>query len=192
MKRIILASNNQHKIKEFKEILQDVEIKSLDDIGFTEEIEEDGNTFEENALIKTHAIQKYLKEQGKEEIVVADDSGLCCNALDGAPGIHSARYAGDHNYQANRDKLRKELKGKDRSAYFNCCIAIEYPDGTHKTFEGRTEGEIIDEERGDTSFGFDSIFLSKDLNKTFGEATAEEKNGVSHRRRAIEKLKEVL
>ena len=192
MKRIILASNNQHKIKEFKEILQDVEIKSLDDIGFTEEIEEDGNTFEENALIKTHAIQKYLKEQGKEEIVVADDSGLCCNALDGVPGIHSARYAGDHNYQANRDKLRKELKGKDRSAYFNCCIAIEYPDGTYKTFEGRTEGEIIDEERGDTSFGFDSIFLSKDLNKTFGEATAEEKNGVSHRRRAIEKLKEVL
>ena len=192
MKELVLASNNKHKIIEFKEILTDYEIVSLEDIGFTEEIEEDGNTFEENAFIKTHAVQEYLKKRGEEKIVIADDSGLSCDALNGEPGIHSARYAGDHNYQANRDKIRKELKGKDHSAAFHCCIAIEYPDGKKESFMGTTTGQIIDEERGKKDFGFDCIFLSDDLGKTFGEATEEEKNSVSHRRRAIEKLKEVL
>ena len=191
-KDIVIASNNKHKIQEFKEILTNYQIVSLEEIGFTDDIVEDGHSFQENALIKTHAVQEYLKQQGKEMIVVADDSGLCCKGLDGAPGIYSARYAGEHDSQANRDKLRKELKGKDHDAYFVCCIALEYPDGTCQTFEGRTEGTIIEEERGDTGFGYDSIFLSKDLGKTFGEGTQEEKNRVSHRRRAIEKLKEVL
>lgn len=192
MQIIVLASNNTHKIKEFKEILKDYEILSLKDIGFTEDIEENGTTFEENSKIKAKTILKYLKDQKKDYLVIADDSGLCCEALDGKPGVYSARYAGNHDDQANRDKLRKELKGKMKDAYFVCCIVLAYPDGTLKSFEGKTYGEIIDEEKGKKDFGYDCIFYSKDLDKTFGEAMEEEKNGVSHRKRAIEKLLEVL
>ena len=192
MNKIVLASNNQHKIKEFKEILKDYEILSLNDIEYYDEIEETGETFEENSLLKAKTIHDFLKEKGLEYIVVADDSGLCCEALNGAPGVYSARYAGNHNDQANRDKLRKELKDKDHTAYFNCTIVVYYPDETHKVFVGKTYGTIIEEEKGDKSFGYDCIFLSKDLNKTFGEATEEEKNSVSHRGRAIgEILKEL-
>ncbi len=185
MKTIVLASNNKHKIKEFKKMLPEYNVLSLNDINYTEEIEETGKTFEENSLLKAKTIHDYLKN---DYIVIADDSGLCCEALDGAPGIYSARYAGDHNDQANRDKLRKDLKDKDHTAYFNCTIVVYYPDDTHKVFVGKTYGTIIEEERGDTSFGYDCIFLSKDLNKTFGEATEEEKNSVSHRGRAINEM----
>ena len=192
MKTIVLASNNKHKIKEFKEILKDYEILSLNDIEYYDEIEETGDTFEENSLLKAKTIHDFLKKKGLEYIVIADDSGLCCEALNGAPGVYSARYAGNHNDQANRDKLRKELKDKDHTAYFNCTIVVYYPDETHKVFVGKTYGTIIEEEKGDKSFGYDCIFLSKDLNKTFGEATEEEKNSVSHRGRAIgEMLKEL-
>jgi XTP/dITP diphosphohydrolase len=192
MNKIVLASNNQHKIKEFKEILKDYEILSLNDIEYYDEIEETGETFEENSLLKAKTVHDFLKEKGLEYIVIADDSGLCCESLNGAPGVYSARYAGNHNDQANRDKLRKELKDKDHTAYFNCTIVVYYPDETHKVFVGKTYGTIIEEEKGDKSFGYDCIFLSKDLNKTFGEATEEEKNSVSHRGRAIgEMLKEL-
>lgn len=192
MKKLILASNNKHKIKEFNEVLTDYEILSLNDIGFTEDIVEDGNSFSENALIKCKAVSEYCKNNNYDYLIISDDSGLCCEALEGAPGIHSARYAGNHNDQANRDKLRKELKDKDRSAYFVCFICLYKNDEDYKFFEGRSYGKIIDEERGSTEFGYDSIFYSTELNKTFGEATSEEKNSVSHRGRAIEKLKEVL
>jgi len=185
MKTIVLASNNKHKIKEFKEMLPEYNILSLSDINYTEEIEETGKTFEENSLIKAKTIHDYLKN---DYIVIADDSGLCCEALNGEPGVYSARYAGNHDNQANRDKLRKELKDKNRDAYFNCTIVVYYPDDTYKVFNGKTYGTITDDERGDTSFGYDCIFLSKDLNKTFGEATEEEKNSVSHRGRAIENM----
>ena len=188
MNKIVLASNNQHKIKEFKEILKDYEILSLNDIEYYDEIEETGETFEENSLLKAKTVHDFLQEKGLEYIVIADDSGLCCEALNGAPGVYSARYAGNHNDQANRDKLRKELKDKDHTAYFNCTIVVYYPDETHKVFVGKTYGTIIEEEKGDKSFGYDCIFLSKDLNKTFGEATEEEKNSVSHRGRAIEEM----
>ena len=188
MKTIVLASNNKHKIKEFKEILTDYNVLSLSDINYNEEIEETGETFEENSLIKAKTIHDYLKTTHPEYIVIADDSGICCEALDGKPGVYSARYAGDHNDQANRDKLIKELKGKDHSAYYNCTIVVYYPDDTHKVFVGKTYGTIIEEELGDKSFCYDCIFLSEDLNKTFGEATEEEKNSVSHRGRAIEAM----
>ena len=189
MKTIVLASNNKHKLKEFKEILNDYNIITLNDIEYFEDIEETGETFEENALIKAETIHKYLKENGLDYTVVAEDSGLCVDSLDGAPGIYSARYAGGHgNDQANRDKLRKELKDKDRSAYFICTIVVYYSDGTHKTFEGKTYGKIIDEELGKKDFGYDCIFYSNDLNKTFGEALEEEKNSVSHRSRAIKEM----
>jgi len=188
METIILASNNQHKVNEFKKILNEYKILTMKDIGFNEDIEENGNTFLENSLIKAKTIHDYLKKKKKDYIVIADDSGLCCEALDGAPGIYSARYASDHDIKKNRDVLISNLKGKDKKAYFNCTIVVYYPDGSYKHFEGRTYGTIIDEERGKNDFGYDCIFLSDDLNKTFGEATEEEKNSVSHRGRAIEAM----
>lgn len=192
MKKLILASNNKHKIKEFNEVLTTYEILSLNDIGFTEDIIEDGVSFADNALIKCRAVSDYCKKNNYNYDIISDDSGLCCEALNGEPGIHSARYAGNHNDQANRDKLRIELKDKDRKAYFVCFICLYKNDNDYKFFEGRSYGEIIDEERGSTEFGYDSIFYSTELNKTFGEASSDEKNSVSHRGRAIEKLKEVL
>ena len=138
MKDIVLASNNKHKIKEFREILDIYNILSLEDIGFKEDIEETGTTFEENSKIKAEAILDYLKKNKINAMVVADDSGLCCKALDGAPGVLSARYADDHNDQANRDKLLRELEGKDRDAYYVCCITLI--DGKDvKQFIGKTD-----------------------------------------------------
>lgn len=193
MKKIVLASNNKHKIKEFNEILDNVEILTLNDIGYYEEIEETGTTFLENALIKASTISEYLKSKGLDYDVLADDSGTCCESLNGAPGIYSARYAGGHgDNKANRDKLIQDLKGKDKTTYFTCTIVLYHIDGTYEYKEGRTYGKIIEEERGDTSFGYDCIFLSDDLGKTFGEATSEEKNSVSHRARALEQIKEII
>jgi len=193
MKKIVLASNNKHKIKEFNEILNDYEILSLRDIGYFEDIVEDGNSFFENSMIKAQAVMEFLRTKGELRPVIADDSGLCVNALGGAPGIYSARYSGDHDDSANRKKLIEDLKQKeDKSAYFNCTLVVLYPDGEYKTVEGKVYGKIIDEERGDTSFGYDCLFMSDDLGKTFGEATNEEKNSVSHRGRALQKLKEIL
>lgn len=189
MKTIVLASNNKHKVKEFKEILKDYEIITLNDINYFDEIEETGETFEENALIKAETIHNYLKEKNLHYIVIADDSGLCVDSLGGMPGVYSARYSGTHgNDKANRDKLQKELEGKDRSAYFICNIIVYYSNGEYKLFEGKTFGEITKEEYGSKDFGYDCIFYSKDLNKTFGEASEEEKNRVSHRGRAIKEV----
>ena len=192
MKKIVLASNNKHKIKEVKEILSDYEIITLSDIGYYDEIEETGSTFLENALIKATTISEYLKGNNMNYDVLADDSGTCCESLDGAPGIYSARYASDHDFKLNRDKLISDLKGKDNSAYFNCTMVLYHMDGTYEVAVGKTYGKIIDEERGDTSFGYDSIFLSDDLGITFGEASSEEKNKVSHRYRALVELKNII
>ena len=188
MNRIVIASNNAHKIKEFKEILKEYEILSLKDINFVNEIIEDGKTFEENAIIKAKTVHDYLKENGLDYIVISDDSGLCVDSLNGNPGIYSARYAKEHDDQANRNKLLKDIEGKDRSAYFSCTIVAYYPDDKYKIFEGKTYGNITYEEIGKKDFGYDCIFYSNDLNKTFGEATEEEKNSVSHRGRALEKM----
>ena len=188
-KTIVIASNNKHKLKEFKEILSDYNILSLNDIGFFDEIEENGNTFEENALIKAKSVHEFLNNKGLEYIVASDDSGLCVDSLNGMPGIYSARYAGGHgNDAANRSKLQKELEGKERDAYFICKIVVIYPNGEYKAYEGKTYGVISKEEIGSKDFGYDCIFYSKDLNKTFGEATEEEKNSVSHRGRAIKEM----
>ena len=189
MKKIVLASNNKHKVKEIKEILSDYDILTLNDISFYDDIVEDGETFLDNALIKAKAISKYIREKGLNYDVIADDSGLCCNGLDGAPGVYSARYAGNHDDKANRNKIIEELKDKDKSAYFVCCMVLYHPDDTYSSYEGTTSGVIISEERGKTDFGYDCIFLSDDLGVTFGEASDEDKNNVSHRKRALEKLK---
>lgn len=192
MQKIVLASNNKHKIKEFKEILNQYEIVSLEDIGFVDEIEETGTTFEENSMIKAKAVFDFLNQKHLDMMVIADDSGLCCESLNGDPGVRSARYAGNHDNQANRDKLRKELQGKKKDAFFICCITLIKDPQTILQFVGKTDGVIVDCERGDTSFGYDCIFLSNDLGKTFGEATEDEKNRVSHRSRAIQQLVDSL
>ena len=192
---IVIASGNKNKIREYKELFENypIIVTSIKDEGIELDVEETGTTFLENALIKASTISAYLKLKGLDYDVLADDSGTCCESLNGAPGIYSARYAGGHdNAKANRCKLIEDLKGKDNKAYFNCTIVLYHIDGTYEYKEGRTYGRIIDEERGDTSFGYDCIFLSDDLGKTFGEVSSEEKNSVSHRARALEQIKELL
>ena len=193
MGKIILASNNAHKIKEFRTMFPHDEVFALKDIGYIEEIVEDGTTFVENSMIKAKAVMQYLKDRDIVASVIADDSGLCVNALGGKPGIHSARYSGDHDDAKNRAALLNNLKDcSDRSAYFVCTLVKLYPNGEYLVAEGRTYGKIVYEEMGDTSFGYDYLFVSDELGKTFGQATKEEKNSISHRGRAIQKLKELM
>lgn len=192
MKTIVLATGNQHKLQEISEMMKGYKIVSIKDIGFSGDIEETGLTMESNARIKAMAINDFCKEHGLDYAVLADDSGLCVNSLKGEPGVHSARFGGDHNDESNRQRLLKEMEGNiDRTAYFECALCFIY-DETVRTFVGRTYGEITTEKIGDESFGYDCLFFSHDLKKTFGEATEAEKNSVSHRGRAIEKLKEFL
>ena len=190
MRTIILASNNEHKIIEFNEMFKDCKILSLKDIGFFDDIEENGLTFLDNAKIKAEATKKYITEHNILGDIIADDSGLCVNSLNGEPGVYSARYAGGHgNFEECRRKLIENMKGKkDRTAYFCCTIAIITPSGKQQIFVGKTYGEITDKEIGENGFGYDCIFYSDDLKKTFGEASEEEKNSVSHRSRALEKI----
>lgn len=185
----MLASANKHKIQEIQSILNKFKILSLADIGFDGEIEENGSTTEENSKIKALAVLDYCNKNGIETGVIADDTGLFVNALGGEPGVHSARYAGDHNDEANRQKLLEKLKGKtDRTAYFETCITFASNAET-RSFFGRTFGKITEKKIGSDSFGYDCLFLSDDLGKTFGEATEAEKSSVSHRGRALEALK---
>lgn len=189
MEKIVLASNNEHKIKEFKEILKNFEIITMKEVGFYDDIVEDGTTFEENSEIKANAILKFLKSKNLNYMVMADDSGLCVNALNGAPGVYSARYAQVHNDQANRNKLLENLKNaKDRSAYFMCVITLKKPDETKIVGKGKVDGVILEKETGNTSFGYDCLFYSNELKKCFGLCTDKEKNSVSHRGRAIQDL----
>ena len=194
---LILASRNQKKIKEMETILAThfpgVRILSLDDVGFEGDIEENGTTYEENALIKART----AVEAGYHQYpAIADDSGLSVDALDGAPGVYSARYAGGHGDDAaNNALLLKNLSHlpvSERTARFVCCIALVYPDGREMTVRGETEGLIIDEARGNGGFGYDPYFYYQPFGKTFSELTAEEKNTISHRGKAIAKLAEIL
>lgn len=189
MDKIILASNNKHKIKEFKEIFSDYEIIPMKEIGFDEEIIEDGTTFEENSKIKTAAISNFLKKNNLNYMVMADDSGLCVDALNGEPGVYSARYGGSHSDQDHRNLLLKNLQNEtNRSAKFVCVITLQKPSGEIIVGNGEVYGTILHEETGDTSFGYDCLFYSTEINKCFGLATPEEKNKVSHRGRAIQDL----
>ena len=194
---LILASRNQKKIKEMETILAThfpgVRILSLDDVGFEGDIEENGTTYEENALIKART----AVEAGNHQYpAIADDSGLSVDALDGAPGVYSARYAGGHGDDAaNNALLLKNLSHlpvSKRTARFVCCIALVYPDGREMTVRGETEGLIIDEARGNGGFGYDPYFYYQPFGKTFSELTAEEKNTISHLGKAIAKLAEIL
>ncbi len=185
--KLIVATGNAHKLREISEIFTEFEVVSQKQAGFSEDVEETGTTFAENALLKARAAAKALNC-----MTMADDSGLCVEALNGAPGVFSARYGGEHgNDAANRALLLKNLAGeKNRRAYFTCAVAVVYPDGREITAEGRTYGRILTEEIGDGGFGYDCVFESEDLHKSFGLATAEEKNSVSHRFRALQALRE--
>lgn len=186
--KLVVASGNAHKLKEIAEIFPDFEIVSQKQMGFDEEVEETGTTFAENALIKARAAANALGC-----IALADDSGLCVDALGGAPGVYSARYSGAHgNDKANRALLLKNLEGvTNRRANFTCALALVEPNGKELVVEGKTYGQILTEEKGDGGFGYDPLFESDDLQKSFGLATSEEKNSVSHRFRALQKLRSV-
>ena len=199
MKRIILASNNLKKIKEIKEILKGFpfEVYSLKDMDIDIEVEEDGLTFEENAKKKEVEIHQYLVNKGESNfIVLSDDSGLEVDCLNGEPGVYSARYAGEHgnDYKNNLKLLQemKDFKGDERSARFVCVIAVVFEDGNVKTVRGEVEGYIIEEIKTEGGFGYDPLFFYKGFNKTFGEATPQEKNAISHRGNALKKLKNIL
>lgn len=181
----MLASGNVGKIAEFRKILG-CTVLTPKELGVDFDAEETGATFYDNALIKARALYELC---GKP--TVADDSGLCVDALGGAPGVFSARYSGQGD-KANNKKLLQALDGKsDRRAHFTCCIV--YYDGKNIIeATGNTYGRIAFEESGAGGFGYDPLFISDDLGKTFGEASEEEKNGVSHRARALAELKNKL
>ncbi len=181
--RLVVASGNKHKLREIAEIFKDFEVISQKELGFDEDVEETGATFAENAFIKARAACKALGCA-----VIADDSGLCVDALGGAPGVLSARYCGEHGNDAeNRALLLKNIQGvKNRKAHFTSAIAMVFPDGREWLAEGHTYGEILEKETGTGGFGYDCLFQSDDLKKSFGEASAEEKNAVSHRFRALQ------
>ncbi len=177
---IVVASGNRHKIEEIKAIFKGVKLVSMSEAGFTGEIEENGKTFKENAYIKAKAVYDAVKLP-----VLADDSGLCVDALDGAPGVYSARFSGGTSAD-NRALLLQRLEGiPNRRARFTCAVCYISEDGKAIFGEGCTEGRILFEEIGEKGFGYDSLFYSADLEKSFGEATEAEKNSVSHRYRAL-------
>lgn len=184
---LVLATRNKGKLKEFKELLKDfpVEIRSLADFGPIPEVVEDGETFDENAYKKAHFTAKALGLPA-----IADDSGLAVEALDGAPGVYSARYAGEKAGDAeNTAKLLKEMEGvSSRKAAFHCVISIAVPSGPALTYEGTCQGELLTAPRGEDGFGYDPIFFYPELGKTFAELTMEEKNRVSHRGKAMAEM----
>ena len=199
MKKLVIASNNEGKIKEIKRVLKELplEVLSLRDMGIDIDVEEDGLTFEENAKKKSSEIYEELIRRGnKDFIVMSDDSGLEVDYLRGEPGVFSARYAGEHgNDKKNNEKLLLNLKGvkeEDRTARFVCQLALINDRNEYRGIRGTVDGYILESEKGEGGFGYDPLFLFKPLNKTFGELTMEEKNKISHRGVALEQAKEVL
>lgn len=188
--KIFLATGNKHKIEEISDIfseVKDIEILSIKDGIDIPEVIEDGETFEENSLKKAKEISEFLNM-----IVIADDSGLCVDALNGGPGVYSARYSEEGTDKANNEKLVKNLQGiENRKAKFVSVISLVKPDGKSFSFRGEVEGEIIDIPRGETGFGYDPHFYLKEYGKTLAEMP-ELKNKISHRANALEKLKENL
>lgn len=183
--KLIFASNNKNKIKEIRNQLPDsIELLSLEDIGCMVDIPETADTIEGNALIKADYIKRHYGFN-----CFADDSGLEVEALAGAPGVYSARYAGeDKNDQANNDKLLRELADKpNRKANFKTVIALHY-NGEQHLFTGIINGEILQREQGEGGFGYDPLFQAEGMTKSFAELTLEEKNAVSHRGKAVAQL----
>ncbi|MDY0278683.1 MAG: RdgB/HAM1 family non-canonical purine NTP pyrophosphatase [Acholeplasma sp.] len=185
--KLIMATHNINKVKEVKAILNKDNIISLTDLNDFKEIEETGNTFFENATIKALEIAKKYNE-----VAIADDSGIVIKALNGAPGLYSVRYSGKGDLENNLLVLKQLETVKDRSAYFISVIALAYPDGKVLKFEGKWEGKIGFEIKGNQGFGYDSIFIPNGYEITAGELNSKEKNQISHRYQALMKLNEYL
>ncbi len=192
--RLIIATGNEDKVREIDEILEGTgfEAISMKQAGFTPDIVEDGTTFEENALIKAKAVHALTEG----EYVMADDSGLCIDALDGAPGIYSARFCGeDSTYEEKFRKIFEMLKDvpeEERTARFVCAIAVVRPDGTSFTVRGEVSGILHEEPKGDNGFGYDPIFYVPEFGMTTAQMDPEQKNAISHRGRALRSMVEKL
>jgi len=192
-KRLLIATHNRGKLREYRHLLEDlpVDLTYLDDVGIQEDVPETGSTFEENAVQKARA---YAAMSGM--LTLADDSGLEVDALNGAPGVRSARYAGPHAGDQERiDKVLRALAGlppQKRQARFRCVIAVATPEGEVYTAEGTVEGVIVERPRGNHGFGYDPIFLLPDRGQTMAELPPEEKNRISHRARAAAAIKPTL
>lgn len=184
MRELVIASANEGKVREISAMLQELRLLSLKDIGFTKEIEEPFNTFEENALAKASVIFQFTQKN-----VFADDSGICVNALKGEPGVHSAYFGGlPRSDEKNNIKLLEELKDKEnRSAFYKSVICLIWESNTF-FFEGICEGDILYEPRGEGGFGYDPLFVPNGYDRTFGELPLEVKNKISHRGKAIQKM----
>lgn len=180
LEKIVVASGNANKIREIKQIFSDTEIIPMQSLGFDGDIPETGETFKENAEIKA----KFIAEKFCVP-ALADDSGLCVDALGGAPGVYSARFSGGGDEENRRLLLKKLENENNRSAHFTSAVCLYLPDGTKYFGEGETHGQILFKDTGSNGFGYDCIFYSDDLKKSFGIASAEEKNRVSHRYRAL-------
>lgn len=193
--KILFATSNQGKMDEIRMIMRDVdaEIQSLKDAGIHVDIVEDGETFEDNAVIKVKALQPYVD---KDTVILADDSGLVIDALNGEPGVYSARYMGeDTPYSVKNQNLierMRQFEGAARSARFVCVIAALFPDGTVQTTTGTMEGQIAEEAAGCGGFGYDPILFLPELGVTSAELTAQEKNAISHRGKALCRMKDIL
>ncbi len=181
---IVLATSNINKIREFKEILKDfpVELRSVSEFGPIPPPVEDGETFDDNAYKKAYHTARVLGLPA-----IADDSGLVVYALNGEPGVYSARYAGENSTDdENTEKLLKKMQNvKDRQASFKCVLSISVPSGPALTYEGQCNGVIIDEKRGKEGFGYDPVFFVEEFGKTFAELTSSQKNAISHRGKAL-------
>ncbi|MDK2935283.1 MAG: XTP/dITP diphosphohydrolase [Eubacteriaceae bacterium] len=195
MKTIVLATGNQNKAKEISQILgDDFEVLTMTELGIDDDIIEDGDTFEENALIKVRAVNAQIKK--RDAIIMGDDSGLSVDALDGAPGIFSARYAGEEvTYTDNNLKLLREMAAVDddkRGASFVTVIALLFPDGREETCEGIVRGHIARDFAGSGGFGYDPLFIHEETGRCYAEMTEAEKNAVSHRGVALKRAKSLL
>ncbi|MFJ7727139.1 XTP/dITP diphosphatase [Neobacillus sp. NPDC097160] len=193
MKEVIIATKNPGKAREFEHIFasRGIEVRTLLDFPEIPEVEETGMTFEENAILKAEAVSRALNK-----MVIGDDSGLMVDALEGRPGIYSARYAGEpKNDQNNTDKVLSELQGVpegERTARFYCALAVAVPGQETRTVSGACEGRILEEHRGTNGFGYDPVFYVPEKGVAMAELNADEKNSISHRANALKKLDVIL
>ena len=193
MKKLIIATKNKGKAKEFVELFAPLgyEVMTMLDLEDAIEVEETGKTFEENAILKAESLSKQYNT-----MAISDDSGLMIDALDGRPGVYSARYAGEaKNDEANIEKVLEELKNvpeEKRTARFYCALAVAIPGHETKTVSGTVEGRILTARQGENGFGYDPVFYVPSLEKSMAQLQSEEKNAISHRGNALRKLKETL
>lgn len=191
LEEIVFASHNEGKIKEIKKLLAPygIKVKSALDMNLPD-VEETGKTFEENSLLKSRTIAKLVNMP-----CLADDSGLCVDALNGAPGVYSARYAPNRDFDKGMEKLLAEMEkspNKSRNAHFSCVISLAWPDGQYKVFAGQVDGKVAFHKMGAGGFGYDPLFVPEGFTSSFAQMSQEEKNKISHRGRAVEKLKDFL